>query len=58
MKDEIIQSLWQAKDELAREAKYNIHTLCRQLREKQARSQLRIVDRSRKRPTTDTGRGR
>jgi hypothetical protein len=46
MRDEIIQSLWQVKDELGRRAKQSISTLCRQLRDKQPGSQLRIVDRS------------
>jgi len=46
MKDEIIAELWQIKDELAREANYDVHALCRELREKQAASSARIVDRS------------
>jgi hypothetical protein len=46
MKDEIIQELWQIKDELAREANFDIHVLCRELREKQTTSLARIVDRS------------
>jgi hypothetical protein len=46
MKDEIIQELWQIKDELAREADYDVHTLCRELREKQTSSPAQIVDRS------------
>jgi hypothetical protein len=58
MKDEIIQSLWQVKDELGRRAKHNVRTLCRQLRAKQADSQLRIVDRSGTRPTTGTRKAR
>jgi len=46
MKDEIIQELWRIKDQLAREAKYDIHVLCRELREKQKSSRAEIVDRS------------
>ncbi len=46
MRDEIIQELWQIKDELAREANYDVHVLCRKLREQQATSRERIVDRS------------
>jgi hypothetical protein len=46
MKDEIIEELWRIKDELAREANYDIHVLCHQLRERQARSRAQVVDRS------------
>ena len=46
MKDEIIEELWQIKDELAREAKYDVHVLCQRLREQQADSRERVVDRS------------
>ena len=46
MRDEIIEELWQIKDELAREAKYDVHVLCRELRAKQTTSTARIVDRS------------
>ncbi len=46
MKDEIIQELWQIKDELAREANYDVNVLCRQLREHQAISRVQVVDRS------------
>jgi len=46
MCDEIIQELWQIKDELAREANYDIHVLCRKLREQQATSHEQVVDRS------------
>ena len=38
MKDEIIAELWQIKDQSAREADYNVHVLCQQLREQQAAS--------------------
>ena len=38
MKDEIIEELWRIKDELAREANYDIHVLCQKLRERQAGS--------------------
>jgi hypothetical protein len=44
--DEIIEELWQIKDELACEAKYDVHVLCRELREKQTSSVAQIVDRS------------
>ena len=46
MRDEIIQELWQIKDELAREANYDVHVLCRELREKQTTSTAQIIDRS------------
>ena len=46
MKDEIIQELWQIKDELAREANYDVHVLCRELRERQTVSDAQVVDRS------------
>ena len=46
MKDEIIEELWQIKDELARKANYDVHVLCRKLREQQAASRERVVDRS------------
>jgi hypothetical protein len=46
MKDEIIQELWQIKDELVREANYDVHVLCQELREKEPTSLAQIVDRS------------
>jgi len=46
MKDEIIAELWQIKDEMAREANYDVHALCRELRERQMRSPAHVVDRS------------
>ena len=46
MRDEIIQELWQIKDELAREANHDVHLLCQKLREQQAASREQIVDRS------------
>ena len=46
MRDEIIQELWRIKDELARETKYDVHVLCRQLRKRQASAGTQIVDRS------------
>lgn len=46
MSDEIIEELWRIKDELAREAKYDVHLLCQKLREQQATSHEQIVDRS------------
>jgi hypothetical protein len=46
MRDDIIQELWRIKDELAREAHYDVHLLCQQLRERQAASRERVVDRS------------
>ncbi len=46
MKDEIIEELWQIKDELAREAECDIHVLCQKLREQQGVSRERVVDRS------------
>jgi hypothetical protein len=46
MKDEIIEELWRIKDELAREANYDVHVLCEHLRQQQAASRERVVDRS------------
>ena len=46
MNDEIMQALWQIKDELAREANYDVRVLCQKLREYQAASREHIVDRS------------
>ncbi len=46
MNDEIITELWRIKDELAREANYDVHVLCRELREKQRSSEAKVVDRS------------
>jgi hypothetical protein len=46
MKDEIIAELWQIKDELAREANYDVHVLCRELKEGQTTSRAQVVDRS------------
>jgi|WetSurMetagenome_2_1015567.scaffolds.fasta_scaffold1402090_1 hypothetical protein len=46
MKDEIMAELWQIKDELAREAKFDVRTLCKELREWQAGSSAEIFDRS------------
>ena len=46
MSDEIIQELWRIKDELARESQYDVHVLCQKLREQQAASRERVVDRS------------
>ena len=46
MKDEIIAELWQIKDELAREANYDVHVLCRELRKGQTTSLAQVVDRS------------
>jgi hypothetical protein len=48
MSDEIIRELWRIKDELAREAQYDVHVLCQKLREQQAASRERVVDRSAK----------
>ena len=36
MTDEIIEELWKIKDELAREANYDVHVLCQKLREKRS----------------------
>jgi hypothetical protein len=46
MKDEIIAELWQIKDELAREANYDVHVLCQKLREQETASCEQVVDRS------------
>ena len=46
MKDEIIEELWKIKDELAREANYDVHVLCQKLREMRANSRTQVVDRS------------
>jgi hypothetical protein len=46
MRDEIIQELWRIKDELAREANYDVHVLCQELRHRQISSHVRIVGRS------------
>ncbi len=53
MKDEIIEELWQIKDEEARNANYDVRTLCRQLREEQGKSGAVLVDRSSRRKTRD-----
>jgi hypothetical protein len=46
MTDEIMEELWQIKDELAREANYDVHVSCQKVRERQAASRKRVVDRS------------
>jgi hypothetical protein len=46
MSDEILQELWRIKDELAREAQYDVHVMCQKLREQQAASPEQVVDRS------------
>ena len=46
MKDEIIEELWQVKDQLARESEYDVRVLCQKLREQQASSHEQIIDRS------------
>jgi hypothetical protein len=46
MNDEILQELWRIKDELAREAQYDVHVLCHKLREQQAALHEQVVDRS------------
>jgi hypothetical protein len=46
MSDEIIRELWRIKDELAREANYDVHVLCREFRKKPTTSTSQIVDRS------------
>jgi hypothetical protein len=46
MGDEVIQELWRIKDELAREANYDVHVLCQQLREHQTTLHGQVVDRS------------
>ncbi|MBN1395721.1 MAG: hypothetical protein JW959_11920 [Pirellulales bacterium] len=46
MNDEIITELWRIKDELAREANYNVHALCEELRKKQSDSETKVVNRS------------
>ncbi len=44
MKDEIIEELWRIKDELAREANYDIHVLCRELeRERGLRTRKSLI---------------
>ncbi|MCX7013873.1 MAG: hypothetical protein NTW86_15200 [Candidatus Sumerlaeota bacterium] len=58
MKDEIIEELWRAKDDLAREANYDIHALCRELRKKEASSPDQVVDRSAARQTTAGGKSK
>ena len=57
MRDEIIEELWQVKDELAREANYDLHVLCQRLREKQARSPAQVVDRSTRETAAETVAG-
>ena len=46
MSDEIIQELWRIKEELAREANYDVHVLCQKMREIQANSHVQVIDRS------------
>jgi hypothetical protein len=46
MSDEIIRELRRIKDELAREANYDVHVLCRRLRERQSTACGPLVDRS------------
>ncbi len=53
MSDEIIQELWRIKDELAREANYDVHVLCQKLRSTQENSKVKIVDRSVRIPAAD-----
>ena len=54
MRDEIIEELWQVKDELAREANYDVHVLCQRLRERQAHSSAQVVDRSAREMAAET----
>ena len=56
MKDEIIEELWQIKDELARRANYDIPTLCRELSAKETDSLTRVVDRSATQTVTGVGK--
>ena len=51
MRDEIIEELWRIKAEEARNANYDVRTLCRQLREEQGKSGAVMVDRSGQRKT-------
>ncbi len=46
MTDEILLELWQIKDELTREANYDVHLLCQKLRAEHATLRGQIVDRS------------
>ena len=59
MKDEIIQEIWRIKDELAREADYDVATLCRQLMDLQRSSHRKFVDRSKRvAPTAPRGQAK
>ena len=53
MRDEIMAELWRIKDEEARDANYDVRTLCRQLREEQGKSGAVLVDRSGQRKIRD-----
>nr|VFJ60624.1 MAG: hypothetical protein BECKDK2373B_GA0170837_10944 [Candidatus Kentron sp. DK]VFJ61970.1 MAG: hypothetical protein BECKDK2373C_GA0170839_10933 [Candidatus Kentron sp. DK] len=44
MKDEVLQELWEIKDELARESGYDIETLFKMLRTVQAASTRPVVN--------------
>jgi hypothetical protein len=46
MKDEVLERLWEIKDELAREANYDVQLLCRELKKRQTASRSQIVDRA------------
>ena len=44
IRDDIIEQVWQAKDEIARECGYDLHKLAELLREKQAEGEHKVVD--------------
>ncbi|MGE5295719.1 MAG: hypothetical protein ACM3VT_12900 [Solirubrobacterales bacterium] len=44
MKDEIIEEVWKAKDEIARECGYDLNKLAERLRKAQDQEKRRVVD--------------
>ena len=44
VKDEIIEELWKAKDDIARECGYDLNKLAALLRERQAQGEHQVVD--------------
>ncbi len=44
IKDEIIEELWKAKDDIARECGYDLNNLAELLRKRQAQGKHEVVD--------------
>ncbi len=44
VKDEIIEELWKAKDDIARECGYDLNKLAELLRKRQAQGKHKVVD--------------